>query len=170
MHDPDSGDLIVTYRVPYKDSGERPATPVTSPPPLSRRARRAAAKQGQLEGSVLPFPPNASHEALELTGRILRLLAKHAPDKTFRLPASLAAEQRALACITVATNELSSMPPSPQRQAIITQMGVFLSELVSRADEGPAIPGLSDEDLEQAAKEGFATRIDLGPDDTDKPH
>ena len=168
MHDPDTGDLIVMYRVPYKSSDEQPSRPATTPPPLSRHARRAAAKQGLVEGGVMPIPPNTSQEARQLIGRLLRLLTKHAPDKAFGLPASLAAEQRALALMTVAAHELSSMPPSSQRQAIITQMGAFLGWLVDQTDDAPPMPAISEEDIEELAEEGFATRIDLGPDDTDK--
>ena len=98
----------------------------------------------------------------------MRLLAKHAPDKAFKLPTSLAAEQRALALMTVAAHELSSMPPSSQRQAIITQIGAFLGWLVAEGDSTPSLPAISEKDIEELAEEGFATRIDLGPDDTDK--
>ncbi len=169
-HDPDTGDLVVMYRVPYKPSDEQPVLPATTPAPLSRHARRAAAKQGYPKIHLLPIPPNASQEARELVGRLLRLLAKHAPDRAFRLPASLAAEQRALALMTVAGHELSSMPPSSQRQAIITQMGAFLGWLVAEADEQGPPPEISKDDLDELIEQGIGTTFDLGPDDTDKSH
>ena len=100
--------------------------------------------------------------------RLMRLLAKHAPDKAFELPASLAAEQRALALMTVAAHELSSMPPSSQRQAIITQIGAFLGWLVAEGDSTPPLPPISENDIDELTEQGIATRVDLGPDDADK--
>ena len=95
MFDPDTGDMVVVYRVPYQPSDEHPSQPTTTPPPLSRRARRAAAKQGPLVSGVLAIPPNASQEARQLIVRLLHLLTKHAPDRTFKLPAALAADTAA---------------------------------------------------------------------------
>ncbi len=130
---------------------------------------RAAAKQGHFEGSVgLRIPSTTSEEAGLLMGRLMRLLAKHAPDKAFKLPTSLAAEQRALALMTVAAHELSSMPPSSQRQAIITQIGAFLGWLVAEGDSTPPLPPISENDIDELTEQGIATRVDLGPDDTDK--
>lgn len=170
VFDPDTGDMIVLYRVPYRLFDEQTVDPPTVLPPLSRHARRAAAKQGELKGGVLPVPPNASQEARRLTVRLLHLLDKHAPDKAFKLPATLAAEQRALALMTVAAHELSSMPQSPQRQAIITQMGAFLGWLVVEADKPPSMPAFSEEDLDELVEQGIAESFDPGTDDTDKTH
>ena len=169
MHDPDSGDLIVTYRVPYKPSDKSPSRPATMPS-LSRRARRAGANKRQLQFGAMAVPPNASQETRRLIGQFMRLLIKHAPDRAFRLSASLAAEQRALALMTVAAHELSSMPPSPQRQAIITQMGAFLGWLVADTDNLLPAPVISKDDLEELEERGIAKRVDLGSDDTDKTH
>ena len=170
VFDPDTGDILVMYRVPYKSPDEQPPRSATTPPSLSRHARRAAAKQGHFEGGVMPIPPNTSQEARQLIGRVLLLLNKHAPDRAFKLPATLAAEQRALALLTVAAHELSSMPPSPQRQAIITQMGAFLGWLVDETDDSPPMPALSEEDVDELVEQGIGERISLGPYDTDKPN
>ena len=168
VFDTDTGDILVMYRVPYKSSDEQPPPPTTKLPLLSRHARRAAAKQGTLPGQMLPLPPNISQKACELVGSLLRVLGK-THYKAFKLPESLVAEQRALACITIAAHELAAIPPSTQRQAIITQMGVFLNELILQADNEQPLPsGISEEDFEQGAEEGWVTRIVLGPDDTDK--
>lgn len=168
--DPDTGDALVMYRVPYETSGGPPSQPTTTLPPLSRHARRAVAKKGQVQFGAMAVPPNASQGTRRLIGQLMRLLTKHAPDSAFKLPAAVAAEQRAIALMTVAAHELSSMPPSTQRQAIISQMGAFLGWLVAETDTMSPPPIISEDDLEELKDEGIAETIDLGPDDTDKPH
>ena len=102
-----------------------------------------------------------------LIGRLLRLLAKNAPDKKFKGPPTLAAEQRSLALLTVAASELATMPATPHRDAIISQMGEWLRWLIDQNDTPPEMPqGLSPEALEDLADRGVGTAI--GPDDEGK--
>lgn len=163
--DAETGDILVMYRVPYKAVDDKKRHPATVPPPLSRMARQAR-KRG-LETNLLPVPPNAGQEARVLTGRLLRLLAKNAPNKAFKGPPTVAAEQRALALLTVAASELATMPRSSHRDAIVSQMGEWLRWLVDQNDTPPEMPqALSPEVLQDLADQGIGTAI--GPDEEGK--
>ena len=168
--DAETGDALVMYRIPYRPEEEKPQRPVTAPPAFDRRTRRAMAKKGGIVSHMMPVPPNASEETRVVIGHLLRLMGKHASDKTLKLPTPLAAEQRALALMTVAAHELSSMPNSPHKQAIVKQMGEFLGWLVAQSEDAPEMPEIPESDLEGLAARGIVKRIDLGPDESGETH
>ena len=58
--DVETGDVLVMYRVPYKPDDEKPVRPITAPPIMSRKARRSAAKRGEITGDFLNCPPSLS--------------------------------------------------------------------------------------------------------------
>ncbi len=102
-----------------------------------------------------------------LIGRLLRLLAKNAPDKAFKGLPTLAAEQRALALLTVAASELATMPRSSHRDAIVSQMGEWLRWLIDQTDAAPELPeALPLEALQDLADQGIG--IEIGPDEEGK--
>lgn len=165
VYDAETGDVLVMYRVPYKGSDDKKRHPTTVPAPLSRMVRQAR-KRG-LEGNLLPVPPNAGQEARVLIGRVLRLLAKNAPNSAFKGPPTLAAEQRALALLTVAASELTTMPATPHREAIISQMSEWFRWLIDQSATPPEMPqALSSEVLQDLADGGIGTEI--GPDEEGK--
>ncbi len=162
VFDAETGDMLVMYRVPYKALDDKKRHPATVLTPLSKAARLAR-KRG-VHSHLLATPPNAGQEARVLIGRLLRLLVKNAPDKTFKGPPSLAAEQRALALLTVAANELATMPRSSHRDAIVSQMGEWLRWLIDQSDTPPEMPEtLSPKALQGLADQGIGTEI--GPDE-----
>lgn len=165
VYDGETGDILVMYRVPYKASDDRKPHPATTPPPLSRTARRARKHGGH--GHSFAAPPNAGQEARVLIGRLMRLLTLNAPDKTFKGPPAFAAEQRALALLTVAASELATMPKSSHRSAIVSQIAEWLRWLIDQADATPKLPeALSQEALRELADQGMG--IELGPDEEGK--
>jgi hypothetical protein len=170
VFDAETGDALVMYRIPYRPEEEKPQRPVTAPPAFDRRTRRAMAKKGGMVGHMMPVPPNASEATRVVIGHLLRLMGKHASDKTLKLPTPLAAEQRALALMTVAAHELSSMPSSSHKQAIVKQMGEFLGWLVAQSEDAPEMPNIAERDLGRLAAEGIAKEVDLGRDDTGEMH
>jgi hypothetical protein len=72
--------------------------------------------------------------------------------------------------MTVAAHELSSMPSSSHKQAIVIQMGEFLGWLVAQGEDAPKMPEIPKRDLEGLAAQGIAKRIDLGPDESGETH
>lgn len=161
VYDAETGDILVMYRVPYKATDDRKRHPATVPPPLSRAARQAR-KRGD-HSHTFPAPANAGQEARVLMGRLFRLLAKNAPDKAFKGPPTVAAEQRALALLTVAASELATMPRSSHRDAIVSQMGEWLRWLIDQTDAAPELPeALPLEALRDLADKGIRTEV--GPD------
>ena len=165
VYDIDTGDIIVMYRVPFKPADEKPARPTTSPPPLSRRARRAAKKQDDVCASLLATPPNLSDDAGSVLARLMSVMDRHAD---WKLPGDLAVEQRALTLMTLAAHELSKMAPSDHRQAIISQMGMWLDWLVGQHDNQPDVPPLDEAVMEQLRAEGLAVAVE--PDDEPVSH
>ena len=165
VFDAETGDCLVMYRVPYKATDDKKRHPATVPPPLSRAARQARKRGGR--SHLLAAPPNAGQEARVLIGRLLRLLAKNAPDKAFKGLPAFAAEQRALALLTVAASELATMPRSSHRDAIVSQMGEWLRWLIDQTDAAPELPeALPLEALQNLADQGIG--IEIGPDEEGK--
>ena len=160
VFDAETGDVVVMWRVPYRPAEEKPVKPIIAPPPLSRRAPRAA--EHDVLRVSMPVPPNASDDARILIGMLLRMLAKHAD---WKLPGDLAAEQRAIALLTVAAHEVSSMAPSDHRSAIVSQMGMWLDWLVSVADNKPEMPPMTAGVMRDLEAKSIVKVIDVGDDE-----
>ncbi len=119
--DLETGDVLVMHRVPYMPEGERPARPAATLPIFSRRRND--------QDRNLTIPPTTSDEARALIDRLMRLLDKHA---AFRgMIEDVAAEQRALALLTVAAAELASIESPSYRQIILDQLSGWLHWMVT---------------------------------------
>ena len=129
--DIDNGDWLTMYRVPYRGTGAaRPEWATT----LDRQRRRL----GKNVYAALAAPPNLSEEGRKLTGLLLRVLDKGKLATTGK--GNEHAEQNALALMTVAAGEISKLPVSDHREAIIEQMGRWLGWLVEQNDNPPEQP------------------------------
>ena len=136
--EPETGDLLVMYRVPYRGVGEpRPewATTLDKSPPLNRSQRRAL-KKGSF--AVLAAPPNLGEDGRKLAGRLIRMLDTGKFATTGK--GNEYTEQNALALLTVAAREISKLPESEHREAIIQQMGRWLGWLVQQNNSPPEQP------------------------------